>query len=90
LNIVPQLTSKCGREDCRVSPVSSFKTCVHWTQTYDKQGRSLGHDPNVTTSEFVCQACGKRWITRTQDGKEPEINELIPAGCLEGDMGDAA
>jgi len=64
------MTKDCNRDDCRVAfDQSSMSTCIGWMPTYDKRGRQIGSDPNVTTSGATCLTCGARWAFRTQGGK---------------------
>jgi hypothetical protein len=55
----------CDREDCRIERGISTTTLMGWTPTYDKYGNQLNRDPNKTTTQMRCTACGKSWMETT-------------------------
>lgn len=55
--------------ECRFQYGFSSTTCAYYTPTYDKHGKNLNPDGNITSSEVTCTACDKKWVSRTQYGK---------------------
>jgi hypothetical protein len=59
----------CEREDCRFTEGLSTVTAMGWTPEYDKHGRLLNHNPNISQTDVMCSTCNKSWIRRTQHGE---------------------
>ncbi len=58
----------CDKE-CQFQEGPSYRTAMGWTPTYDKEGRLLNSDPNITTTDVRCTTCGKEWKASRQHGK---------------------
>ena len=70
MNIIQQLTKDCERDDCSIVEGVSMTTCMGWTPSYDKHGnRTDAGDPNSTSTEWRCSACGRNWRTSTLRGE---------------------
>lgn len=76
--LIEKMTKDCQREDCSLTDHGTTSTCMGFTPTYDKRGnRSDAGDPNITTTEWRCSKCPKRWVARTQYGKTEILNVEI-------------
>ena len=60
--------SDCEKE-CKISRGMSTSTCMGWTPTYDKNGKQLNSDPNITTTVWTCLTCNDRWVSTTRYGE---------------------
>lgn len=71
MNLIPELTKNCQREDCSIVGGScGVSTLVAWTPTYDKHGnRTDRGDPNTFTTTYKCVTCGASWSATTQYGE---------------------
>jgi hypothetical protein len=56
-------------KDCRFNVGGTTTTAMGWQPTYDKDGRLLNKNPNISQTDISCESCGKRWIARTQYGE---------------------
>lgn len=72
---IKMLTAECPREDCAIAILGSSTTLRGWSQTYNKAGEAIGHNPNTTTTMAGCRSCNKRWEVVTKSG-ETTIKEL--------------
>jgi hypothetical protein len=67
-NVFKKLTVDCPRTDCALHHLGTSSTCMGWSQTYDRDGNSIGRDPNTLTSAYRCATCGARWQVTDQGG----------------------
>lgn len=65
MNTIQKLTKYCLREDCNIHTGSQTMTCIGWSPSYDKNGNSVGRDPNISTTSYSCYTCGKKWTVRS-------------------------
>lgn len=63
-------------ERCEFSPTGpAFTTDMYYPPRYNRAGENLNPDGNVTSQEWSCSACEKRWIASTRLG-EVEFTEI--------------
>ncbi len=69
-HLIEKMTKDCARDNCSLTEHGTTSTCMGFQPTYDKRGnRTDAGDPNIVSTEWRCQKCLKRWVTRTQYGK---------------------
>ncbi len=59
-------------DECVFQHGTTGRTLLGYTPTFNRKGEVTNKDPNITSSSFSCQVCGKLWRTKTQYG-ETEI-----------------
>lgn len=64
-NIFQKLSIGCER-DCRIAYMGSTTTLMGFMPTYDKNGNTVGQDPNRVTSTYQCAVCGGGWTVEHQ------------------------
>ncbi len=57
---------KCQSEDCRFSFGVSMTTAMYFHPVYDKNGKNVNPDGNITSGEVRCSTCNKTWHYTTQ------------------------
>jgi hypothetical protein len=63
-----------------VTEVAEEVTCMGWSPFWDEAGRRHSHDPNETTTHFVCSN-GHRFHVK-QPVAPCEVCELVKAGVI--------
>ena len=67
---------KCDTPDkCRFTVGLSSTTCMYFPPQYNRSGRNMNPDGNITSGYGECTSCGKRFSVITQFGKT-EIKEI--------------
>jgi hypothetical protein len=64
----------CSNNYCTIVLHGSRSTLLGWQPTFDKDGHPLNHNPNIITSSYSCQKCGRTWIMK-EDEMDAEVIE---------------
>lgn len=71
MNVIKTITQGCdGR--CSIVQGHSSSTLMGWSQSYDKNGKPQGRDPNTTTTHYHCATCRVRWEIKS-GGFRPKV-----------------
>lgn len=62
-------------KDCRFVHGVSMTTAMYFPPVYDKHGKNLNPDGNITSCQITCHTCGKIWDSSTKFG-ETRYTEL--------------
>ena len=64
----------CEKE-CIFRGSMSTTTAMYYEPIYDKNGKNLNPDGNITTTKVSCAVCHRQWVSSTQYG-ETKYTEL--------------
>lgn len=64
----------CEKE-CIFRGSMSTTTAMYYEPIYDKNGKNLNPDGNITTIKVSCAVCHRQWVSSTQYG-ETKYTEL--------------
>lgn len=66
----------CDKPTPRGDTGFSTSTCMGFSRSYDKNGKDISINPNISTHSYNCHECGNQFTVKTQFGKSEYVDHL--------------